>query len=204
MILILHNGGHEDTRINPYLQRASQFYAEHLFTPQLLKHIVVTLKFNKHLDALGYTSVEARNTRGSARSFLIEIHPYMSAKELLLTFAHEMVHVKHYALGELNDAQTLWKGKELAPDELDYYDLPWEIDANGIEAGLFARFVTAEALWNVFKNIRNPDADLEPEDLGWLSELTKSKRPKIASLENVIVSAVNTAIKNHTINDSSD
>ena len=183
MILLLNNHGHPDERFNEYVQRASQFYAEQLFTKQLLRHLVITLKFNKHLDAFGYSSIEKRNTKGAAREFLIELHPYISGVEILKTLAHEFVHIKQYVEGDLNDSQTEWKSEAIDSDAVDYYSLPWEIEAFGLEVGLFTNFAKKEVLWNVFEGVRNPDAVVEAEPIGWLNEdkLSKTKRPTDAA-----------------------
>ena len=183
MILLLNNHGHSDERFNEYVQRASQFYAEQLFPKQLLRHIVVSIKFNKHLDAFGYSSIEKRNTKGAAREFLIELHPYISGVEILKTLAHEFVHIKQYVEGDLNDSQTEWKGEAIDSDAVDYYSLPWEIEAFGLEVGLFTNFAKKEVLWNVFEGVRNPDAVVEAEPIGWLNEdkLSKTKRPTVAT-----------------------
>ena len=184
MILLLNNHGHPDERFNEYVQRASQFYAEQLFHKQLLRHIVVTIKFNKHLDAFGYTSVEKRNSKGKAREFLIELHPYISGVEILKTLAHEFVHVKQYVEEELNEEQTEWNGQAIDSDAVDYYSLPWEVQAFGLEVGLFTNFAKKETLWNIFEGVRNPDTDVEPEPIGWLNEdkLSKTKRPTVAAV----------------------
>jgi hypothetical protein len=184
MILLLTNHGHSDERFNEYVQRASQFYAEQLFHKQLLRHIVVTIKFNKHLDAFGYTSVEKRNSKGKAREFLIELHPYISGVEILKTLAHEFVHVKQYVEEELNEEQTEWNGQSIDSDAMDYYSLPWEVQAFGVEVGLFTNFAKKEALWNIFEGVRNPDTSVEPEPIGWLNEdkLSKTKRPTVAAV----------------------
>lgn len=185
MILLLNNHGHPDERFNEYVQRASQFYAEQLFPKQLLRHLVVSIKFNKHLDAYGYTSVEKRNTRGQAREFLIELHPYISGKQILKTLAHEFVHVKHYVYGELNEEQTIWQGEPFDSDAVDYYELPWEIEAHGREAGLFTQFAKKESLWNVFEGVVNPDTPVEPVPIGWLHEdkFSKTKRQTVAAVD---------------------
>lgn len=183
MILLLTNHGHSDERFNEYVQRASQFYAEQLFHKQLLRHIVVTIKFNKHLDAFGYTSVEKRNSKGKAREFLIELHPYITGKEILKTLAHEFVHVKQYVYEELNEEQTQWQGKPFDSDAVDYYELPWEIEAYGREAGIWNNFAKKEALWNVLEGVNNPDTPVEPVPIGWKDEnqFSKAKRPTVAA-----------------------
>ena len=183
MILLLTNHGHSDERFNEYVQRASQFYAEQLFPKQLLRHIVVSIKFNKHLDAFGYSSIEKRNTKGAAREFLIELHPYITGKEILKTLAHEFVHVKQYVYEELNEEQTQWQGQPFDSDAVDYYELPWEIEAYGREAGLWNNFAKKESLWNVLEGVNNPDTPVEPVPIGWKDEnkFSKAKRPTVAA-----------------------
>jgi hypothetical protein len=63
---------------------------------------------------------------------------------VLKTLAHELVHVKQYIRGELSwrDAGLLWKGVSHNPKNmLHYYDLPYEIEANGREYGLLFGFL---------------------------------------------------------------
>jgi len=67
---------------------------------------------------------------------------------VLRTLAHELVHVKQYIRGELTwrDRGLLWKGVNLNPDNLlEYYDLPYEIEAHGREYGLLVGFLI---VWN--------------------------------------------------------
>ena len=60
---------------------------------------------------------------------------------LLKTLAHEMVHVKQYALGTLDSfkGDPLWNSK--LHKTTSYYDLPWELEANGYEAIMFFKFI---------------------------------------------------------------
>jgi hypothetical protein len=64
-------------------------------------------------------------------------------RKLLETVAHEMVHVKQYARGELYQGSRIakhrWQGKWIS-NNVDYWDHPWEIEAHGREAGLFIRW----------------------------------------------------------------
>lgn len=69
----------------------------------------------------------------------------MPLDKLLLTIAHEMVHVKQYALGQLryqekkNRIVPVWLGRYV--NESSYYDLPWEIMAFKNERLLANKFV---------------------------------------------------------------
>ena len=82
--------------------------------------------------------------RQTDREFELEIDSRLTLRTMLETVAHEMVHVKQYARREMNDfafkeVHYKWKGK-LVPESTDYWDLPWEIEANGREVGLFIRW----------------------------------------------------------------
>ena len=70
--------------------------------------------------------------------------------EILKTLAHELVHVKQYVMKELRwrDAGLLYKGINHEPDNLmEYFELPYEIEAYGREKGLLYGFLL------VWKNI---------------------------------------------------
>ena len=70
--------------------------------------------------------------------------------EILKTLAHELVHVKQYVMRELRwrDAGLLYKGINHEPDNLmEYFELPYEIEAYGREKGLLYGFLL------VWKNI---------------------------------------------------
>lgn len=107
------------------------------FMPRM-KTLEVNIELKKLDDAFGYCMSE------SNREFELEIAKNTDLRTLLTTVAHEMVHVKQYARGELFENVRLgmhrWQGKYLKKDP-DYYDQPWEIEAHGREAGLFIQFV---------------------------------------------------------------
>jgi hypothetical protein len=110
--------------------------------------------------------LEYNNSR-KAREFEIEIHSGIGASEILKTLAHEMTHIKQYVYGETNETLTRWKGIKVDSDNLDYWVQPWEIEAHGMESGLFSKFAVKEKLWEVFFGIQNPDTPIEIEPLGW-------------------------------------
>jgi hypothetical protein len=94
-------------------------------------------------DAEGYC------LRESNRDFEIEVDSSLTLRKMLETVAHEMVHVKQYARREMNDwayqQEKYYKWKDrFVPANTDYWDLPWEIEANGREVGLFVRWAEKE------------------------------------------------------------
>jgi hypothetical protein len=60
------------------------------------------------------------------------------------SIAHEMVHLKQYAVGEMRDTDhhniVRWKKKSIDLTKWQYWDRPWEIEAHGKELGLFIRW----------------------------------------------------------------
>lgn len=79
--------------------------------------------------------------RNTPYEFELEINRDNNTKTILFNLAHELVHVKQFALRELDENQTKWFGRHVDDEKVDYWDLPWEIDAYGRERGLYMRFV---------------------------------------------------------------
>ena len=120
-----------------------------------MKNLEITVRL-KNLSSQGVYGYCMADPDGDAerhdrpRSFELEIHKDMTMRKLLETVAHEMVHVKQYARGELYQGIRVnkyrWQGKWVG--NMDYWDEPWEIEAHGREAGLFIRWAEKEGLGN--------------------------------------------------------
>jgi hypothetical protein len=125
---------------------AAEFYAGILLSKRLAANITLDIEFNdlrnQHCDAM--CNWEDSNTR--PRWFTIQLDQRMGRRKVLINLAHEMVHVKQHATGEAkNDMRNsnlhIWQGKVVDEDKIDYFDLPWEVDAFGRENGLYERFI---------------------------------------------------------------
>jgi hypothetical protein len=79
------------------------------------------------------------------RKFRITLNKHYKKKQTLITLAHEVVHLKQYAKGELTDQTTRnnvrWKKREIDEQTIHYFDLPYEVEAYGREWGLYARYM---------------------------------------------------------------
>jgi hypothetical protein len=65
---------------------------------------------------------------------------------VLNTIAHELTHVKQWAKGEMFEMQRqrkVYKFNKATVDtnNMDYWDLPWEIEAHGRSIGLIVQWV---------------------------------------------------------------
>jgi hypothetical protein len=159
--------GCKDKKFKKYVNRAVDFYGQELINKRINNNIDVCVKFTNKINAWGYASIEEYNTVKKPRSFLLEVHSGIGAKHILQTLAHEMIHIKQFIYGELNEELDNWCGMYIDTTVMDYYLLPWEVEAYGREVGLFTKFAIKEQLWNVFESIYNPDDPIIDVELGW-------------------------------------
>ena len=86
---------------------------------------------------------------GRIKSYEIELDGRISKRKMLETLAHECVHLKQWHNREMRDhnsKKVRWMGQLMEFIEPnfdncpDYFDQPWEIEANGRTPGLYAGF----------------------------------------------------------------
>lgn len=110
-------------------------YAIYMLNMHRLRTLDIEIKLKKIDTADGFCMCLDK------REFEVEVNKKLGLRRLLETVAHELVHVKQYARGELTE-NNAWKGITVDADT-EYWDLPWEIEAHGRETGLFVRYVQA-------------------------------------------------------------
>lgn len=117
------------------------YFADSLITRQLSRNLHITIKYKKTENYWGLTSVEGYNKSGKPRHFVIEVNRFLNEREKIMTIAHEMVHIKQYAILDLNEEMTLWRGKSINADKIPYINQPWEKEAYRVGDKLFAEYV---------------------------------------------------------------
>jgi hypothetical protein len=143
-------------KIAKYLiKRAVEHFASKLFSTRLNANIDLLIKFlpPEHID-LGPNCCAVCAPRyeygtNNPRVFDILISEDMSKKVTLLSLAHEMVHIKQFAKGELFEFHykpglNRWRGELYNEDDRagdNYWFMPWEVEALGMEQGLVRTFV---------------------------------------------------------------
>ena len=115
------------------------------FCIDMLMPRMKTLEINVHIkdfkddNSYGYALATDDADDNRPREFDVDINKDTRLRRLLETVAHEMVHVKQFARGELNE-KPAWLGKTYNINKTEYWDLPWEIEAHGREVGMFIRW----------------------------------------------------------------
>lgn len=132
-------GGKEYQR--NYVESITTFVVQKLM-PRM-RGLELNIKLKTIHESCGYCLPTDDADPQRPREFDIEIKKDLPLRTLLETVAHELVHAKQFARGELyqssRTAKHRWQGEWLDKNP-EYWDLPWEIEAHGREVGLFVRW----------------------------------------------------------------
>ena len=158
--------GAKDRSWAHWLRKAARFYAKELMHPNLVKNLYLQIKFIKptrEFPDKGQCEWDDIDGPPNPRYFTIFLAKRLSKKDAYQTLAHEMVHLKQYAKNEMtglihSSGLHLWKGADYKlnskfaparksknmvkcdPKGIDYFYQPWEIEAYGLEVGLWVYF----------------------------------------------------------------
>jgi hypothetical protein len=124
---------------------AIHFYGRMLLSEKMYNKVSVKVVFEVIPKTVwGIAFCEWVDDNHRPKQFIITVSEKLDRKQTLLALAHEMVHVKQYANGELKDYvkvdRVKWKNTIINTNEMNYYDYPYEIEALGREIGLYVRF----------------------------------------------------------------
>ena len=135
-----------------FSESLARFCSDLLMSKRLQNSIHLDIQLVPNLmkkeEVYGDSCWEDNNWR--PREFTVRADSKLRMRRLLETIAHEMVHVKQFAKGEMVDLaradKIRWCGKMFEEKDSNYYDYPWEIEAHGRECGLFVRWAQAKKL----------------------------------------------------------
>jgi hypothetical protein len=126
------------------LRYATRFMSDLIMSRQLTKNLDITIKLmDDNFRLLGMCEWLDNNI--APRKFKIHLNNSVGRRTLLLTLAHELIHVKQYARNELMDTfkgptNVKWKREYINEDKIYEKDLPWEVEARGREEGIYERY----------------------------------------------------------------
>lgn len=136
------------------LKEAAEFFAGQLMHAKMVRNLTIDIEIRSNMDVDG-ECVDEDGVR-NPRWFTIGLKK-QDIDDMIKTLGHEMVHVKQHAKNELQSGimvlargglkmHSRWKGDLWKPKgkQNAYFDAPWEIEAYGMEVGLFYK-------WTVYK-----------------------------------------------------
>ena len=135
-----------------YSKSLAYFCAKKLMHKNLADNISVKiiLRNTLHTEQNNLGTVIWEDDSYKPREFTMEIDTSVRLRRVLESVAHEMVHIKQFARGEMRDLMVAekvsWLGASYHRHSMDYFDQPWEIEAHGRELGLFIRWAEENKL----------------------------------------------------------
>jgi hypothetical protein len=129
------------------VESAAWSYAERLIGKRLLNTLYIDIKLVRNLtDKEGMEGSciwDEWESKSTPRSYTIELDSSVSLRNILISLAHEFVHVKQWISGEMYEYEepnkVRFMKKKVDTSKLNYFDYPWEIEAFGRQLGLFVR-----------------------------------------------------------------
>ena len=91
-------------------------------------------------QSYGYCSVSGDIYR--PREFLIEIDPKLDLELYTKTILHELIHLRQWVSGTLKERRGKMYYKDIKCEDLDYWELPHEIEAHGLEESYYHDYLT--------------------------------------------------------------
>lgn len=148
--MLLHIGG-SNIATRKLVEIATWWYAEKLMGKRLMSNLEITIKLKNGLsDKTEGTAIWEDIENPLHRLFTITLDKNVKIRNLLITLAHEMVHVKQWARGEMYEYSKLgmvrFHKTKFNMEDINYWDYPWEIEAYGKQLGLFVRFCESVGL----------------------------------------------------------
>ena len=150
-----------DKKSLKYCKSIAQFTMDRFFTKPKQSKMSVTIRFVEGLykDHNSYADCVWEDEHRRGNEFTIRVDPKQKINLLLNSIAHEMVHVKQWAKGEyyeLIHEPKVYKfnGTKVDTSKVDYWELPWEIEAHGRAIGLVVQ-------WKRNSKISNAELTIE-------------------------------------------
>ena len=149
--MILKIKGKNDKVSRKELFFATKYFARQLMSEKLCKNLTIELECDKNHYCHGSSVWIDSNHR--PREFQIVLNSSLGKRTQLITLAHEMVHVKQHAKGELKsmlrEREDRWHGRYIKEDEMPYFEKPWEIEAYGRELGMYQTYMLWKKTWKL-------------------------------------------------------
>lgn len=135
---------HGDEWQRKHARGFAKWYGEK-YLPHINQELFLRIHILPYKDLENLGECECSDDDIDPRRFLITLCCVedQQKKDFICAMAHEMVHLKQYALNELTDSEDAKHYvfmKTLYSLDVDYWEQPWEIEAHGRERGLMLKY----------------------------------------------------------------
>ncbi len=128
-----------DRHLKDSIKQAIELYASNLMHKNFLKKLTVTVRFDNTMDPLHYAALYPTDHTYPPKKFVMQLKYNINHSFLMYVIAHEVVHIRQYAKGQLNYDHSKWK-KAKVKKNLPYVDQPWEKEAFRLETKLYEQY----------------------------------------------------------------
>jgi hypothetical protein len=120
------------------VKQAAKWMLGYTLGPRLANNITLKINITEKLkNSNVYGSVIWEDDNHRPREYDMEICNYLNDRTLYRVLAHEIVHIRQYATGDLKDLASKanyckWKDELILAEGRgsgSYFDLPWEVEA---------------------------------------------------------------------------
>jgi hypothetical protein len=127
-----------NARKRKLVKQAARWMLGYALGTRLANNITLNINLKEDLkETRFYGSVIWEDANHRPREYEMELCNYLKDRMLYRVLAHEVVHIRQYATGDLKDLTThaeycKWKNKMIKADghgKVNYFNLPWEIEA---------------------------------------------------------------------------
>lgn len=157
--------GTTNKKLISLLEEATGYYAHQLMRPRTVRRLKIDIEIlpYRKMPEQGAVLNEDSEKRYPS-NFVVELRREHASDpdrtDIFKVLAHEMVHVKQYALNELANTwktcsdtgsikpEFMWRNSEWKadPHHHAYFDLPWEDEAYSLEETLYAGWLAHKNL----------------------------------------------------------
>ena len=132
--------GPRDGEISKDLQLQAYMAVKDFAKYLCINRLKTSIHLKLHHKWLVEGDAEALCEAVDERTFIIDVGLYCN---WISNLAHEMVHVKQFARGELDPNMTRWKSNRYVGD-IEYWDQPWEKEARKLQHTMAELFTKGE------------------------------------------------------------
>lgn len=135
--------GKNDVLSKKHIRYIVKLFGKLILNPQLYPNInLLVQNMNLSVNTWGYCGISDIEEK-RPRSFEILLNTNISKNKQIKTLAHEMVHLKQIAKGQLvtyGCESYKWNNEKLEMSQDEYSNMPWEIEANHSEDTLILEY----------------------------------------------------------------